>query len=89
MGARGVIRLGPVVALTASLDGRHHTGLRVNEALSTAAMVGGGATLGLSISTRRLTFHPFIRGQAGRMQSGDARFSISGFAGGLTIGSRM
>lgn len=88
-GARGVIRLGRAVALSTSLDGRHHTGLRVNEALSTAAMVGGGATLGLSISTRRLTFQPFIRAQAGRMQSGDARFSISGFAGGLTIGSRM
>lgn len=88
-GARGVIRLGRAVALTTSLDGRRHTGLKVNEALSTAAMAGGGATLGLSISTRRLTFQPFIRGQAGRMQSGDARFSISGFAGGLTIGSRM
>ncbi len=88
-GARGVIRLGRAVALTTSLDGRHHTGLRVNEALSTAAMIGGGATIGLSISNRRLTFQPFIRGQAGRMQSGDARFGISGFAGGLTIGSRM
>jgi CRP/FNR family transcriptional regulator, cyclic AMP receptor protein len=72
-----------------ALDGRHHTGLRVNEALATAAMAGGGGSLGLSISTARLTFHPFVRGQVGRMQRGDQRFGISGLAGGMTIGSRM
>lgn len=58
-------------------------------ALWTAAMVGGGLQMGLSIPAAGLTFPPFVRGQAGQMQSGDERFGVSGFAGGLTIARKL
>jgi hypothetical protein len=71
------------------LDGRYDGGLEVDNSITTAAMVAGGATLGLAIPVGRTSaVQPFVRAQFGQIDTGPENTSALGWALGLTIGAR-
>jgi hypothetical protein len=89
VGARGEIALGRRLGLTVGLDGRHHTGLEADRAMTTAGIVAGGMMLGLSVRTGAVTVLPFVRGTVGRIDNHVDTFSANGWGAGLTLGSRF
>lgn len=82
-GARAVVPLGRALGLMLALDGRHHTGLDVDDALATAAYAGGGASVGLDIGRGAGVMRLFGRAQLGRIVSGDASASARGVSAGV------
>jgi hypothetical protein len=88
-GLRLVLPAGRSVGILVGLDARHHTGLKVDNSLATAAMAGGGATLGLEIGGGRLVVHPFGRVQIGTIDTGGIKSDARGISGGLSIGTRF
>ncbi|MGZ8413433.1 MAG: hypothetical protein ACXW05_11930 [Gemmatirosa sp.] len=89
-GLRGSLPLAGRFDLIAALDGRWHTGLDLDDALTTAGVTGGALTLGLSRVAGPVTVQPFVRGQAGRLTFTRADgVSYSGGAAGLTILTRF
>ncbi len=87
-GLRIVIPAGRSMGILVALDGRHHTGLEVDESLATAAMAGGGATLGLEIGGGAFVMQPFVRGQFARIDAGGSKTDARGIAGGVTLTMR-
>jgi hypothetical protein len=89
-GVRSVTGLSPSTGLLVALNGRHQTGLESDNLLTTAAIASGSLTLGLQ---QRLganySLQPFVRVQGGRLKSGDASSTVTGFTGGLTLGARF
>ncbi|MGH7718547.1 MAG: hypothetical protein ACREON_06860, partial [Gemmatimonadaceae bacterium] len=63
------------------------TGLDVDETVATAAYAGGGATLGVGFGSPRLTVQPFVRGQLGRMRTGERGLEVTGWSGGVSMTS--
>jgi hypothetical protein len=89
-GLRGTLPLAGRVDLVTALDGRWHTGLDLDDALTTAGVTGGALTLGLSRAVGAVTVQPFVRGQAGRLTFTRAESaSYTGGAAGLTILTRF
>lgn len=88
-GVRGVLALSRRSSLIMGIEGRHHTGLKVDQSLATAAFVGGGATLGIVFDAGGLSIQPFARGQMGTVDTGGEKAAARGFAGGLTVGTRF
>jgi hypothetical protein len=89
----GVRLTAPVTGRTdlfTALDGRWHSGLDLDDALTTAGVAGGALTLGLSRALGRVTVQPFARGQAGQLRfTRLPSASYVGAAGGLTILTRF
>lgn len=89
-GLRGAVPLAARTDLIAALDGRWHTGLDLDDALTTAGTTGGALTLGLSRVMGPVTAQPFVRGQAGRLKFTRADgVSYTGGIAGLTILTRF
>ncbi|MDF1504479.1 hypothetical protein [Roseisolibacter sp. H3M3-2] len=89
----GVRMTAPVTARTdvfTALDGRWHSGLDLDDALTTAGVSGGALTLGLSRAFGPVTVQPFARGQLGQLRfTRLPSTSYVGAAGGLTILTRF
>jgi hypothetical protein len=89
-GVRTVVPLGTRLGLLAAATVRHQTGLSSDNTLAAAAAASGGLTLGL---TREFgagyALQPFVRGQAGRIESGTHRTGARSVAGGVTLSRRF
>jgi hypothetical protein len=89
-GVRSVIPSGPETSIIAAVNFRHQTGLDSDETISTARMVSGALTLGVARSVGSgYSVQPFIRGQIGRIGSGDLATTATGLAGGITLSRRF
>lgn len=89
-GVRSVLPLSSSAGLMASLNFRHQTGLDVDNTFSTAGLVGAAATIGVLKNVGQYyTVQPFVRGQVGRLESGEQSTTVTGFAGGVTLGLRF
>jgi hypothetical protein len=89
-GVRGVVAAAPATDILMALDVRHQTGLSVDNTLATAAMRSGAITIGLVRAlTRGYALRPFVRGQLGRITSGDTSSTATSLAGGLMLDVRF
>lgn len=89
-GVRSVIPSGAETSILAAVNFRHQTGLGFDETISTARMVSGALTLGVSRNVGNgYAVQPFIRGQVGRIGSGDLATTATGVAGGVTLSRRF
>jgi len=86
-GLRAVWGVSPSLGILTALNARHQTGLSVDNSLATAAVAGGGATLGLVLGRGGATVQPFLRAQAGQLDTGGDKTSITGLAGGVSVGA--
>ncbi len=85
-GVRTVVPLGTRLGLLAAANLRHQTGLQSDNALAAAAAASGGLTLGLTRDFGAgYVLQPFVRGQAGRIESGAHRAAARSGAGGVTV----
>lgn len=90
VGVRAVAPLAARTGLLMSINGRHQTGLASDDFLTTAGIASGSLTLGLQQRVGgNYSLQPFVRLQGGRLESGDASSTVTGFTGGLTIGARF
>jgi hypothetical protein len=71
------------------LSGRYHTGLTVDNSVATAAIASGGGTLGLAWGVGATTLTPYVRAQAGAIDTGGFMTPILGLSGGITLGTRF
>ena len=93
-GVRTTVPMSARTDVVLALDGRHHTGLAIDEGLPTSGVTSGTFTLGLSRRVGGVAIQPFARGTLGAVNArGRARnrqqADFSGFAGGLVIISRF
>ncbi|MFL5391919.1 MAG: hypothetical protein ACJ79G_03695 [Myxococcales bacterium] len=89
-GVRAVAGVSPSTGILVGLNARHHTGLGSDDLLTTAAIASGALTLGLVQRLASIySLQPFVRVQGGRLKSGDASSTVSGFSGGLSLGVRF
>jgi hypothetical protein len=89
-GVRAVFPAGPRTGFMVGVVGRHHTGLKADRSLATAAMAGAGATLGVVHTLGGgYSLQPFLRGQLGRIKTGDNSASARELAAGVTLGRRF
>ena len=87
LGARSTIRAGQKMGVLLWLSARHQTGLDSDRALATASMRSGALTLGLVRELGAgLSVQPFVRGQAGTLETGDERTNLTGVAFGISLG---
>lgn len=84
-GATGHVGLTRAFSLAVGLDGRWHTGLRIDNTLATAAIRAGGVMLGLDYTRGGLTLRPFVHGQTGTIDTGGLRAPGHALAAGLTL----
>lgn len=75
-------------ALTFAVDGRYQTGLALDNSVTTAGVAAAGLTLGVELPAGRSVLHPYVRVQQGRLDFGAGTTGITGFAFGLSVGSR-
>ncbi len=86
-GVRGVFVAAPNTGVLMALNLRHQTGLDVDNTLATAAVRSGALTLGIVQQLPRgYTLRPFVRGQLGKIESGDVSATATGVAGGVALG---
>jgi hypothetical protein len=90
IGIRSILAAASGTGILAAINFRHQTGLEADETIATAGMVSGAATLGL---VRELghgyVVQPFVRGQVGRIKTGELSSTATGIAGGVTLGLRF
>jgi hypothetical protein len=90
VGVRSILATGSRNGILAAVNFRHQTGLKADETIATAAMVSGAATLGLVRELGRgYVVQPFVRGQIGRIKTGEQSSTATGIAGGVTLGLRF
>jgi hypothetical protein len=89
-GVRAVFPISPATGVLTALNLRHHTGLKSDSTLATAATAGVGITLGLvrSLGTG-YTLQPFLRGEYANITSGDASVAATGLSLGIALGRRF
>jgi hypothetical protein len=69
---------------------RHQTGLDSDNSLATAEIVSGALTLTVvQESGTACVLQPFVRGQVGRLESGEEQTTATGFAASITAGMRF
>ncbi len=86
-GVRGVFVATPRTGVLMALNLRHQTGLDVDNTLATAAVRSGALTLGIVQQLPHgYTLRPFVRGQLGKIESGDVSATATGVAGGVALG---
>jgi hypothetical protein len=89
-GVRGVFVAAPNTGVLMALNLRHQTGLDVDNTLATAGVRSGALTLGIVQQlSHGYTLRPFVRGQWGKIESGDASATATGIAGGVALGLRF
>lgn len=88
LGAQGLVPLSPRLSLVTGISGRHHTGLSVDDALSTAAIVAGGVNVGLAWDAGRITLRPTIGAEFGRMDTGGEKLDVHELQASFTITPR-
>jgi hypothetical protein len=88
-GAQGMRPLSTNLSLVTGILGRWHTGLKVDNAIATAAAATIGAQVGLAYGWNGWNLQPFGRAQVGSLKNGDASATATGLAAGLIIGSRF
>jgi len=89
-GVRAVAGVTPATGILVALNARHQTGLGSDPSLTTAAIASGALTLGLVQQLgSNYSLQPFVRVQGGRLESGDASSTATGFSGGLTFRVRL
>jgi hypothetical protein len=90
MGARTTISAGRATGVVAGLNVRHQTGLKSDNTIATAAMLSAALSLGLVHNLgAHYVLQPFVRGQLGRLKTGEQSTTATGFAGGVTLGLRF
>ncbi len=86
IGLLSVIPASPQTGIAFEISGRHHTGLKVDNSLATAAMMGGALRVSVSHELRGgAVLQPFARVQMGTIKSGEESASANGFSVGLTV----
>jgi hypothetical protein len=89
-GIRSIIAMGGRTGVLTALNVRHHTGLKSDQSIATAALASGALTLGLSQDLGSGYFlQPFARGQIGRIKSGVHESNATGVGGGITLSRRF
>lgn len=90
LGVRAIVPAGRRAGILVVPNFRHQTGLKADDTFATAGIVSGALTLGLiqEIGTGYL-LQPFVRGQIGRLKSGERKATATGLAGGVTFGLRF
>ena len=89
-GVRAVSGMTESTGLLISLNARHHTGLQSDPSLTSAAIASGALTVGLQHQLgSNYSLQPFVRVQGGRLESGDASSTATGFSGGLALRIRL
>lgn len=89
-GVRSVIAVSGRTGVLAAANVRHHTGLKSDNTLGTAALASGGLTLGLSRDLGGgYLLQPFARGQYGRIETGGRKSNATAFGGGITLTRRF
>jgi hypothetical protein len=89
-GLRLVFPAGPRTGITSALSVRHHTGLKSDDALATAATATAALTLGLSRDLGSgYMLQPFLRAQMGTIETGDNSADANAFGLGITLGRRF
>jgi hypothetical protein len=66
-------------------DGRLDSGLDVDDSITTAAMTAGALTLGVAAPLGRASLLPFLRFQAGRLDTGPTSTTALGWGAGVTL----
>ena len=89
-GVRSVLPVARSSAILTHLNVRHHTGLKSDNSLATAAITSAALTLGLVQDLGNgYALQPFARSQIGRMKTGDNSANVQGFAAGVTLVMRF
>jgi hypothetical protein len=89
-GVRSIIAVGAKTGVLAAANVRHHTGLKSDNTLATAALASGGLTLGLSRDLGSgYLLQPFARGQIGRVKTGVHESNATGVGAGVTLTRRF
>lgn len=88
-GVRSVWPASPSLGIVVGLDGRHHTGLKVDDTLVTAAALSGGGTVGLQYERGGYALQPFVRAQVGRLDTGGTETTMTGIGLGMAGGVRF
>jgi hypothetical protein len=87
LGARSTLRAGQKMGVLLWLSARHQTGLDSDRALATASVRSGALTVGLVRELGAgLNVQPFVRGQAGTLETGAERTNLTGVAFGISLG---
>lgn len=87
-GAQGSLPLSPRLSLVAGVNGRHHTGLSVDNSLATAAVAAGGLDVGLEWETGAVSLRPTIGAMIGRMDTGGQKITVHELQASFHIGAR-
>ncbi|MFN2399689.1 MAG: hypothetical protein ABR543_13785 [Gemmatimonadaceae bacterium] len=88
-GANGAASLSRRVSLLLGASGRHHTGLKVDETLSTAAILSGGVQLGLSLDVGGgLVIQPLAGVEFATIGTGTNRLPANKLEFAIAIGTR-
>jgi hypothetical protein len=86
-GIRGVFGARGATGILTAVNFRHQTGLKADDTIATAGMLGGAVTLGLVYQVGSdYVLQPFLRGQLGRLKTGVQSTTATGLAGGVTFG---
>lgn len=89
-GIRAVIPAGRRAGILVVPNFRHQTGLKSDDTFATAGVVSGAVTIGLIREIgSAYVLQPFIRGQVGRLESGEQSTTATGLGGGMTFGLRF
>jgi hypothetical protein len=89
-GLRLIFPAGPRTGIITALGVRHHTGLKVDNTLSTAATATGALTVGLSREIGSgYMFQPFLRAQMGTVETGENSSDATAFGLGVTFSRRF
>lgn len=89
-GVRMVFPMASSLGMLTAINVRHHTGLKSDSTLATAATAGVGVTLGLIRGfAGGYTFQPFVRGDYANITSADAAVSATGISAGIGFGRRF
>ena len=87
LGARSTLRAGQKMGVLLWLSARHQTGLDSDRALATASVRSGALTVGLVRELGAgLSVQPFVRGQAGTLETGAERTNLTGYSFGISLG---
>jgi hypothetical protein len=89
LGVRAVVSVNPRAGILVSPNFRHQTGLKSDNTVATAGIVSGTLTVGLIRSLGSYSLQPFVRGQVGRLKTGDESTAATGLAAGVAFTARF
>ena len=89
VGASGVAPLSPRTGLVVGVSLRHHTGVKADSSVASAAARVGGATVGFRYEHGKYMLQPFVQAQFGRLDTRRATADAREIAGGITLTRRF